>query len=487
MSKHRSLLWLSVRLVFLVGSCPIANSLCASNPCFGSSYPKTNGSEETSHREQPNIILIISDDQAWTDYGFMGHPTIQTPNIDRLANESLTFSRGYVPTSLCCPSLASIITGLYPSQHQVTGNDPTYSGDAKPEDRKNDPEFQKLEAEFNSKLKSVPTLPRLLAKKGYLSHQSGKWWQGSFADGGFTHGMTHGDPQRGGRHGDEGLKIGRLGLQPIFDFIEQADSKPFFVWYAPFLPHTPHNPPQRLLDKYKQAGRPIELAKYYAMCEWFDETCGQLIDHIDDKGLAENTLIVFVTDNGWIQMTADTKRPDNWKKKFAPGSKQSPSDKGIRTPIMLRWKGKLQPNFDSVSLVSSIDLAPTILAAAGIDKSESMTGVNLLVVTKENPLDRDIVYGEIFAHDIANLSSPTESLLYRWCIAGEQKLVVHHDGKTGRYGSIHKHMHGDKLPDLFSILEDPYEESNLYKQGSEQIGRLTKRIQNFFGQLPQGK
>src|SRR5689334_9645874 len=72
----------------------------------------------------PNIVLIISDDQAWTDFSFMGHPHIQTPKLDHLAMESLTFPRGYVPSSLCCPSLASIITGLYPHQHMVTSNDP---------------------------------------------------------------------------------------------------------------------------------------------------------------------------------------------------------------------------------------------------------------------------------------------------------------------------------------------------------------------------
>ena len=80
--------------------------------------------EKPSSGERPNIVMIISDDQAWTDYSFMGHPHVRTPHIDRLARESLTFRRGYVPSSLCCPSLASIITGLYPHQHNVTSNDP---------------------------------------------------------------------------------------------------------------------------------------------------------------------------------------------------------------------------------------------------------------------------------------------------------------------------------------------------------------------------
>jgi uncharacterized sulfatase len=87
-----------------------------------------------SAADKPNIVMIISDDQAWTDYSFMGHKQISTPNIDRLAKESLTFTRGYVPSSLCCPSLASIVTGLYPHQHKITSNDPPIPAGMKPKD-----------------------------------------------------------------------------------------------------------------------------------------------------------------------------------------------------------------------------------------------------------------------------------------------------------------------------------------------------------------
>ena len=92
-------------------------------------------------------------------------------------------------------------------------------------------------------------------------------------------------------------------MQPIYDFIAdaQSDGKPFFVWYAPMLPHTPHNPPERLLAKYQDKTPSPHVAKYWAMVEWFDETCGQLLDHLDKQGLAENTIVCYVTDNGWIQ------------------------------------------------------------------------------------------------------------------------------------------------------------------------------------------
>ena len=108
-------------------------------------------------------------------------------------------------------------------------------------------------------------------------------------------------PSRGGRHGDAGLRIGRQGMQEIEDFVDHAidEDKPFFIWYAPFLPHTPHNPPDRLLERYAEEGRPADVARYYAMCEWFDETCGQLVNIIDERELTENTIFLYVCDNGW--------------------------------------------------------------------------------------------------------------------------------------------------------------------------------------------
>ena len=80
------------------------------------------------------------------------------------------------------------------------------------------------------------------------------------------------------------------------------EDKPFFLWYGVFLPHTPHNPPERLLNPYKELGLPLSIAKYYAMCTWFDETCGQLIDLLEKRNLRDDTIIVYVTDNGWIQI-----------------------------------------------------------------------------------------------------------------------------------------------------------------------------------------
>ena len=409
-----------------------------------------------SAAKPPNIVLIISDDQSWTDYSFMGHEAIETPNIDRLAKQSRLFKRGYVPSSLCCPSLASMITGLYPHQTKITGNEPPM-----PPGGRNSEQYRKQVQECVSFIDDQPTLPRLLAKHGYVSHQSGKWWQGHYLRGGFTHGMTHGDPKRGGRHGDVGLKIGREGMDEIFDFIEYAGDKPFFVWYAPFLPHTPHNPPKRLLDKYAKKTESKFIARYWAMCEWFDGTCGQLLDHLDEKKLADDTIVLYLTDNGWIQ------RADNGR--YAPRSKRSQYDGGLRTPIMVRWPGKVKPE-DRPELANSIDLAPTILKACGLAPTKAMQGIDLLDDTAL--AKRKSTYGAIYLHNAVDIHKPSANLTYRWLINGDWKLILpHKENVTNK--AKHK---GTGEIELYNLAKDPHERSNLAKVRQGRTKRLAKQL-----------
>jgi len=410
----------------------------------------------TSAAKPPNIVLIISDDQSWTDYSFMGHKTIETPNIDRLAKQSRLFKRGYVPSSLCCPSLASMITGLYPNQTKITGNEPPI-----PPGGRNSEQYRKQVQECVSFIDELPTLPRLLSKRGYVSHQSGKWWQGHYSRGGFTHGMTHGDPKRGGRHGDVGLKIGREGMDEIFDFIEDAGDKPFFVWYAPFLPHTPHNPPKRLLDKYTKKTESKFIARYWAMCEWFDETCGQLLDHLDEKKLADDTIVLYVTDNGWIQ------RADNGR--YAPRSKRSQYDGGLRTPIMVRWPGKVKPE-DRPELANSIDLAPTILKACGIVPTKDMRGIDLL--DDAALANRKSTHGAVYLHNAIDIHKPSANLTYRWLIAGDWKLILPHKANVTTKA---KYKDTGNI-ELYNLTKDPHENKNLAEAKPNRTKRLSKQL-----------
>ena len=426
----------------------------------------------------PNIVYIISDDQAWNDYGFMGHKQIETPNLDKLAANSATFTRGYVPTALCRPALATFASGMFVHQHKVSGNDParpeadeSAKGKGKGKKGGDSAAYAALREKLIANMDVQPSIAKLLGAQGYLSHQSGKWWEGSFQRGGFTHGMTRGFPQPGGRHGDDGLKIGREGLAPVFDFIDHAtaEKKPFFIWYAPFMPHTPHTPPDRLFQKYKAKGIESDfVARYYAMVEWFDETCGQLIDRIEQKGLMENTLFVYVADNGWIQSEKSGG--------YAPRSKQSANEGGTRQPIMFSWKGTIKPGMRGEQLCSSVDMLPTALAAAGAPIPGKLPGLNLLPILKSGePTPRKECYGESFAHDVANIDKPEDSLLYRWVIDGKWKLLLTYDGKLGHYASSHPRT--EKRPQLFDLLADPHEDKNLAAENPEVVARLAAKLQ----------
>jgi uncharacterized sulfatase len=412
----------------------------------------------------------------------MGHKQIETPNLDRLSSRSALFSHAYVPTALCRPALASLATGLYAHQHKISGNDPALiagddgKGKAKIKDGATgeSSEYAALREKLISHIDRHPTIARLLGERGYLSHQSGKWWEGSFQRGGFTHGMTRGFPKPGGRHGDDGLKIGRQGMQPVFEFIDHAvaQKKPFFLWYAPFLPHTPHTPPDRLFQKYKARGVESDfVARYFAMVEWFDETCGQLLDRIEAKGLTRNTLVVYVGDNGWIQ------QPD--APGYAPRSKQSANEGGVRQPTMFCWPGVIQPGNRGEQLCSSVDIVPTALAAAGAVIPKNLPGHDLLPILKSGlPTPREIVFGETFAHDVANIDRPEDSLLYRWVIEGRWKLLLTYDGKLGRYASSHPRT--EKRPQLFDLLADPYENNNLAAKHPEVVARLAAKLQEWW-------
>jgi arylsulfatase A-like enzyme len=417
--------------------------------------------------DRPNIILIISDDQGWPDYSFQGHPYIKTPRIDQLAAEGLTFLWGYTTAPLCRPALASIATGLYPHQHKVIGNDPVFeSGDIP----RWGEEWLKLRAKANepvvASFEQLPTLADILGEAGYVSLQTGKWWEGNASRGGFTRGMTHGDPARGGRHGDEGLKIGREGMQEIYDFIEDARTldRPFFIWYAPFLPHSPHTPPDSLREKYLPVAPSEAVADYWAMCELFDITCGQLMDYVESSGLSDHTLFVYVTDNGWIQ---DPEKPNV----FDAMSKTTPYDMGIRTPIMFRWKGVIEPEMDRQHVVSSIDIATTILGICDLEPEPRMQGIDVL--DKAALSGRDAVFAEVYTHDFSTIE---ESLNFRIIIQLPWKLILP-DPVNRPYNPQFYPFKPDGNPQLYNLIEDPYEKVNLAGQHPELVTKLTEEIE----------
>jgi len=202
----------------------------------------------------PNVVYIISDDQAWTDFGFMGNRRVHTPNLDALAKKSARFVNGYVPSSVCRPSLATLLTGLYPHQHGIHFNHgpPGNAGYNRMTSREQYEKIRRREFALSRKLETLPAILR--RERGYRSLQTGKFWEGHWRNGGFTEGMTTFEPppikqtfggvrklasgQRVAHgNGDAGLQIGRRTMKPIYDFIDDchASGAPWMVWYAPYL------------------------------------------------------------------------------------------------------------------------------------------------------------------------------------------------------------------------------------------------------------
>jgi uncharacterized sulfatase len=425
--------------------------------------------------ERPNVILILSDDQSWNDYSFLGHEHIETPRLDQLAAQSLTYTRGYVTAPLCRPSLATLFTGLYPHQHGITGNDLLGPGGKKKAARA-DAKGAALHQQLYDQFRDCAGLANSLGAVGYLSLQTGKWWEGKPQDSGFTHAMTHADPKRGGRHGDAGLKVSRDGIGEIKSFLDTArtEKKPFFIWHAPFLPHTPHNPPEELFKKYQALVESPHVARYYAMVEWFDQTCGELFDELESRGLSDNTVIIYVTDNGWIQ--------DPNSGRYAPLSKQDVHEGGVRTPIMINWPGKITPHMDKVTPVSSIDIAPTILKLAGATVPEAMTGIDLRDTAALKK--RNTVFGADHSHDIVAVDQRAANLESRYVVQGEWKLIIHNHANfpppkyAGRPNGKKNNPEGK--PELYNLMKDPHELNNLAPEHPDKVAALTKVLDQWW-------
>ncbi|MFC7338782.1 sulfatase [Haloferula chungangensis] len=410
---------------------------------------------QSAHAERPNIVFLLSDDQSYGDYGFMGHPHIKTPNIDRLAAAGVVYERGYVTAPLCRPSLASMATGLYPHQTGIRGNDPVGYKESSKEKQ------IEMRAHMTSPMASMPSFIKSLKEGGYATLQTGKWWEGDPLDHGFTDAMTHGDPSKGGRHGDKGLDIGRKTMEPIYDFIDQskADEKPFLIWYGVFLPHSPHNAPDRLFNKYKDIAPNEPTARYWANVEWLDEGCGQIVDYLKKEGLYENTIFIYTCDNGWVQ------NPN--KLNASIRSKREPVEAGIRTPIFITQEGTIKPLRDSETLASNIDIAPTILKACGIEPPKAMSGLDLRETAALKKRDR--VFVDVYEHDsdLDKLDDLKDGLVAHVVIDSWDKLTATLSGN-----------------ELYDLKTDPDDRRNIAAKNPEKVARLSKLIDEWLKDTP---
>ncbi len=411
---------------------------------------KTAPAEFAQQEEPPNIVWIIADDQAYSDFGFMGHDLVRTPHLDKLASESAVFPNGYVPTSLCRASLATLITGKYAFDHGICFNDP--------------PDGIPHSATFRF-LQMQKPMPMALKNAGYRSMQTGKFWEGIYTNGGFTDGMT-----KGTRHGDAGLRIGRKTMEPIDTFLGGVGEDPFFLWFAPYLPHAPFDAVEAYKEPFRGKGLGRREIGYYANISWLDDTVGQLMELLEKNGKADNTVIMFIVDNGWLPNRDGESFRDlqNRTIRFDPRSKSSPYEGGVRTPVFVRWPDRIKPGRHD-DLVSSIDFFPTTLALAGLPQAEELPGRNLRpFLEQRSSLNPRTVFGEIYYHTSVDLDDPTVNVTHRWARKGDWKLILN-DFDGGR-------------PEFYNLASDPDEKTNLAgaPQHADQVSSLRAEIEEWW-------
>jgi arylsulfatase A-like enzyme len=407
---------------------------------------------------RPNIVMIISDDHDNEHLGFMGNPVVRTPHIDRLADSGVVFSTCHLTASRCRPSLASLLSGRWPHQNGV------YANYHKEKNRGNrDLEGEKMLDPKNS-------LPNLLAKAGYATYGSGKYWEGDARAMGFTHGL--GERRRFG-------EFARKGQDELFSFIdENAGKKPMFVWWAPLMPHTPHNPPDRFLEMFDRKDIPVPdyitrenrdafLKKEHlslAMEAWTDDEIGKLRAKMVASGEDENTLYVFLIDNGWCNGLP---------------AKGSVFEKGVRTPVFFSQPGRIPQGVMRKDLISSLDIYPTILSYAGVEVPESAEGKDLRAAIENGvPVGRDNLFGAIYPTAATHDGRHPERDVYALYVRTEKWKYVYYtrDVQGNVAGKPFKLHHilaeaplrrrGDE--NLFNLEEDPYELRDLSGEAGHQ-------------------
>lgn len=315
------------------------------------------GNAQTSNT--PNFIIFIADDVSWNDLGCYGNPDVHTPNIDRLAGQSIRFNNAYLTASSCSPSRNSIMTGRYPHN---TG-------------------AAELHTEPPLKMKSFP---EALKSNGYFTASSGKFHMGKYAERAFD--VIY-------RKGED---IGNGGEKSWIKTVEERPKdKPFFMWFAALDAHRAwgendfsgtHDPDKLTAPFYLMDGPETrkDLAQYYDEITRFDHYIGEVVNKLDSQGALGNTVIIIMADNG---------RP-------FPHSKTRVNDRGMKTPFLVYWPEKIKEAKVTNSLISVIDIAPTLLSLASAEIPASVQGVSFEKLIEEPGASfRNHVFSEHNWHD----------------------------------------------------------------------------------------
>ncbi len=312
---------------------------------------------------QPNVLLIITDDQGYGDFSIHGNTHLQTPNIDKLGNTGVHFDRFYV-NSFCAPTRAALLTGRWPLRtgcHGVTHN---------------------REAMKASEI----TMAEAMKAGGYRTACIGKWHNGEQfpftpQGQGFEHvfGFNNGHWNnyfdatllRGSTPEPTKGYITDVLTDDAVRFITAKQNEPFFCYLAYNAPHSPYQVPNQYFDKFKAKGFDDNVAAFFGMCENIDDNVGRLLAHLDTLKLTETTLVVFLTDNGG---TAGVKTYNAGMR----GGKVSVHEGGTRVPLFMRWPAaKWTPHLVR-EITAHIDLLPTIMDLCDVEMNDSkLDGVSL--------------------------------------------------------------------------------------------------------------
>lgn len=318
--------------------------------------------------ENPNVIFINVDDLGWKDVGFMGGDFFETPNIDKLASESMVFLRSYSAAGNCAPSRACLMTGLNTPRHGVYTVSPSARGDKK--SRKLIP----IENTDSLLLKDI-TMAELFKMAGYTTGIFGKWHLGKDpTEQGFevnVGGGLRGNPGRDGyfspyndlsnlESGPEGENLTDRLTQESIQFIRDNKDSPFFVYLPFYAVHTPLQAKEELVTKYKGKVNSRNISPVYAaMVETVDQNVGKLLKSLEELSLKENTIIIFTSDNGGIR-SISTQEP-------LRAGKGSYYEGGIRVPCTIKWPGTDMAGEIIGEPISNLDFFPTFMELLNVD------------------------------------------------------------------------------------------------------------------------
>lgn len=339
---------------------------------------------------RPNVVLLVADDM---DYEHFGHPLAPMPTLARLAEQGVLFTHGFVPMSRCRPAQASLLSGLWPHQNGVYFN---------------------VGADH---IDPATALPNLLKRAGYATVGEGKFWEYEARVMGFSNHTI--------RNYETFV---RWDQQHLFDWLdEHAGTAPFFVWWAPELPHVPHDPPEHLLARFPLESIPVpdwftgdEAARaefrarertLLAMDAWLDQGVAELQEKLRALGQLDNTLFVFLADNGWANGCV---------------SKGWGHDKGLRTPMVLSWPRGFPGGARHADLASPVDLYATILDLAGTEIPEGCAGHSLRARLEGKPGEpRKALYGALYPLEPTEvLTDPARDAYALWARTERWKLIL---------------------------------------------------------------